>query len=471
MRLSRTVLYGFFASVLLAGALVTSCENGSTEQKDSDKEITAFAIATPAVGGIIDEAEHTIKIVLPYGTALTALTPSITHTGDKIYPASGTAQDFTNPVAYTVTAEDDSTQAYTVTASTAPLDVGVIMPSGNDNRWMKDISATKAALEGKASFASARITDDANAQQNELKCAQDFISLGMKVLIIAPMNGSDCPAAKAAKEAGVKVISYDRGLAGTKNIDYYLSFDNFDVGKKMGQYLVDKASLESATGLDLYLYSGIHDDPNASIFFRGSWSVLQPKINSGKFTIRNSAVADGLKANATLTDANITAIFAQIDTRWNIPTATDPNPVDTLANDNLAAYAPSATGNVYMLAPNDDTARHISKIFCDATKAHYITRDRLISTGQDCELQTVQDLIDGKQSMTILKDVRRLGKQAAAMALDILAGNTPTTTSTWNNGTKEVPSYLLDTQIVEKSSIQRLLIDSGYYSASDFTGL
>lgn len=81
----------------------------------SSKDITAFTIKGKS--GTIGNS--TISIVLPYGTSLTSLTPVITHTGASISPASGIAQNFTNPVTYTVTAADSSTKAYTVTASTA----------------------------------------------------------------------------------------------------------------------------------------------------------------------------------------------------------------------------------------------------------------------------------------------------------------------------------------------------------------
>ncbi|MDA8413814.1 MAG: choice-of-anchor D domain-containing protein [Desulfobacteraceae bacterium] len=83
--------------------------------QSSTKTITAFSFASPAVEGIIDEATHSITITVPSGTDVTALTPTITHTGASISPATGTPRDFTNPAVYSVTAEDSTTQAYTVT--------------------------------------------------------------------------------------------------------------------------------------------------------------------------------------------------------------------------------------------------------------------------------------------------------------------------------------------------------------------
>lgn len=81
----------------------------------SAKAITAFGFTTPAAVGVVTEATHSIVISVPSGTNVTALVPTITHTGASISPASGTPQNFTNPVVYTVTAQDSTTQAYTVT--------------------------------------------------------------------------------------------------------------------------------------------------------------------------------------------------------------------------------------------------------------------------------------------------------------------------------------------------------------------
>ncbi|MFC4305189.1 beta strand repeat-containing protein, partial [Cohnella boryungensis] len=83
------------------------------------KAITAFSFTTPAATGTVNEANHTIAVTVPYGTDVTSLTPTIAHTGASISPTSGAAQDFTNPVTYTVTAADGSTQNYTVTVNVA----------------------------------------------------------------------------------------------------------------------------------------------------------------------------------------------------------------------------------------------------------------------------------------------------------------------------------------------------------------
>jgi len=93
------------------------------------KAITAFSFTSPAATGIINEATHEIDVTVPYGTVVTALVPTITCTGVILSPASGAAQDFTNPLAYTVTAADTSTQAYSVTVTIAPPTVTTLAGS------------------------------------------------------------------------------------------------------------------------------------------------------------------------------------------------------------------------------------------------------------------------------------------------------------------------------------------------------
>ncbi|MBF0410531.1 MAG: DUF5018 domain-containing protein, partial [Candidatus Riflebacteria bacterium] len=81
------------------------------------KAITAFNFADLSVTGVINESAKTVTLSVPYGTNVTALVPSITHTGSSVSPNTGVAQNFTNPVTYTVTAANSSTQAYVVTVN------------------------------------------------------------------------------------------------------------------------------------------------------------------------------------------------------------------------------------------------------------------------------------------------------------------------------------------------------------------
>ena len=117
-----------------------------------------------------------------------------------------------------------------------------------------------------------------------------LISQGIKVLIICPQDATAAAAAaQEARDAGVKVISYDRLIRDTDAVDYYVTFDSVAVGAAWGQYLIEQAG--ATKGNNLYLYAGAASDNNAFLFFEGAWNKMQPKIADGTFVIKNSSEA------------------------------------------------------------------------------------------------------------------------------------------------------------------------------------
>ena len=334
--------------------------------------------------------------------------------------------------------------------------VGSVLPTKDEPRWVQDETRFKDAL--KAAGYDVQILFSQGDSAKEKANVEALISQGIKVLIICPQDGSAAgAAAEAAKAAGVKVISYDRLIRDTDAVDFYVTFDSVSVGKAQAQYLVDKAT---GTGNPLYLYAGAASDNNAFLFFQGAWEVLQPKIADGTFVIKNSAEAVKLQDKATLTRDEEAAIIGQVTTNWDFNTAKN------LAEANLTAASAADKGNVFILAPNDGTARAIADAFgADKDVKSYFV------TGQDAEKASVQYIIDGKQSMTVFKDVRTLVKDAITAAVSFLEGKTPTATTSYNNGKIDVPANPSVVITVDKANVQSALIDSGYYNASDFTGL
>jgi ABC-type sugar transport system ATPase subunit len=260
-------------------------------------------------------------------------------------------------------------------------------------------------------------------------------------------------AVEEAKAAGVKVISYDRLITNTPAVDYYVTFDSIAVGAQQAQYLVDHVT---GAGNPLYLYAGAATDSNTSFFFQGAWGVLQPKIADGTFVIKNSSQAISLRENATLTRDQQRAIIRQITTNW------DRNTARNMAQYNLAAATAADKGNVFILAPNDSTARAIADMFA----ADQDVKSYLI-TGQDAEEASVQYILDGKQSMTVFKDVRTLVQTTVDATVALLKGRAPAVNGTYNNGTMDVPALQSPVISVDKANAKAALIDSGYYKVSD----
>jgi len=336
------------------------------------------------------------------------------------------------------------------------LAVGIVLPTKDEPRWIQDETRFKDALS-KAGY-NAEILFSQGDSAKEKANVETLLSKGIKVLIITPQDGTAAAAAvEEAKKAGVKVISYDRLVLNTDAVDYYVTFDSNAVGAAQAQYLIDHAT---GTGNPLYLYAGAASDNNAFLFFEGAWEKLQPKIADGTFVIKNSSEAVGLKDKATLTRDEEAKIIGQVTTNWDFNTAKN------LAESNLTAAKTEDKGNVFILAPNDGTARAIADAFAaDKDVKSYVV------TGQDAEEASIQYIIDGKQSMTVLKDVRTLVGDAIAAAVAYLSGGAPEKTTTYNNGKIDVPAKPSEVITVDKSNVQQAVIDSGYWPAKDFTGL
>jgi putative multiple sugar transport system substrate-binding protein len=336
------------------------------------------------------------------------------------------------------------------------VDVGIVLPTKDEPRWLQDQARFEDVISSTDYTVEVLFSQGSSA--NEKTNVETLIAKGIKVLIICAQDAAAAAAAvEEAKDAGVIVISYDRLITDTDSIDYYVTFDSVAVGTAMGQYLVDNAT---GTGNPLYLYAGAATDNNAFLFFEGAWNVLQPKIADGTFVIKNSSEAVAVQDKATLTRDEQSAIIGQVTTNWDF------NEAKSKAEAHLTSAAASDKGKCYVLAPNDGTARSIADVFAaDADVTDYFI------TGQDAEVASVQYIIDGKQSMTVFKDTRTLAADAMNMAIEVIEGKTPATDSTYNNLAKDVPSKQTATVVVTKDNVKSALIDSGYYDASEFTGL
>jgi putative multiple sugar transport system substrate-binding protein len=342
------------------------------------------------------------------------------------------------------------------TGGGSQLAVGIVLPTKDEPRWVQDETRFQDALQ-KAGY-QVEILFSQGDSAKEKANVESLITKGIKVLIICPQDGTAAAAAaEAARAAGVKVISYDRLIRDTAAVDYYVTFDSIAVGAQQAQYLVDNAT---GSGNPLYLYAGAASDNNAFIFFEGAWGVLQPKIADGTFVVKNSSEAVALSGKAALTRDEQAKIIGQITTNWDFNTA------KTLAESNLTAAAAADKGNVFILAPNDGTSRAIA----DAFAADKDVTSYFIS-GQDAEKASVQYIIDGKQSMTVFKDVRSLVNDAIAAAVALLEGKAPNSKGAYNNGATDVPAIQSAVVTVDKNNVVSALIDSGYYTKADFTGL
>jgi putative multiple sugar transport system substrate-binding protein len=334
--------------------------------------------------------------------------------------------------------------------------VGIVLPTKEEPRWIQDEARFNDLLTEAGYDVEILFSESSSAKEREN--VESLVTKGIEVLIICPHDSSAAAAAaKEARDADVKVLSYDRLITDTDAVDYYVTFDSVSVGEAQGQYLVDKAS---GSDNPLYLYAGAATDNNAFLFFEGAWNVLQPKIADGTFRIINSSKAVELQDKATLTRDEMGEIIGQVTTEWDFDTA------KSLAESHLTVASAADKGDVFILAPNDGTARAIADAFsADSDVSSYVV------TGQDAEKASIQYIIDGKQSMTVLKDVRTLVSDAINAAIAYLEGGAPEQTTTYDNGVIDVPAKPSEVIAVDKDNVVEAIFDSGYWDASEFTGL
>ncbi|MDF2611555.1 MAG: sugar transporter substrate-binding protein [Lachnospiraceae bacterium] len=340
--------------------------------------------------------------------------------------------------------------------SKGTVDVGIVLPTKDEPRWLQDQERFESVISDTDYTVEVLFSQGSSA--TEKTNVETLVAKGIKVLIICAHDAAAAASSvEVAKEAGVTVISYDRLITDTEALDYYVTFDSISVGEAMGQYLADNAT---GTGNPLYLYAGAATDNNAFLFFEGAWNILQPKIADGTFVFKNSSEALALAGQPTLTRDQMSAIIGQVTTNWDF------NEAKSKAEAHLTSATAADKGKVYILAPNDGTARSIADVFAaDADVSEYFI------TGQDSEVASVQYVIDGKQSMTVFKDTRTLAADAMNMAVEVIESKTPATDTTYNNGVIDVKAKQTPIVVVTMENVKEALIDSGYYEASQFTGL
>jgi putative multiple sugar transport system substrate-binding protein len=310
----------------------------------------------------------------------------------------------------------------------ADASIGVALPDKTSENWVLAGDLFTNSLEEAGFSADVQYAPASNTVAEQQNQITSMVTNGAEVIIIGAKDGAQLAAqVEAAQEAGAVVIAYDRLILNTEAVDYYLAFDNFEVGVLQGTALLDGLA-EKYPDVDTYnveLFSGSPDDNNAGVFFDGAMSVLQPKIDDGTLNV----VSGETEVAQTATQG------------WLAQNAQ--SRMDTLL---AANYGSTELHGV--LSPNDTLARAIIESVRAAGKSLPVV------TGQDSEVESVKSIVAGEQYMTIYKDTRALVAQAIEMVKSLQAGDEPeiNDTESYDNGVKVVPSYLLAPVVVTKGN-------------------
>ncbi len=335
--------------------------------------------------------------------------------------------------------------------------VGVAMPTQTSERWIADGEAVKEQLEAAGYQVNLQFgNDDIPTQSQQI---DQMITQGADALIIAAIDGTALSSQlQTAKSQNIPVISYDRLIRNSPDVDFYVTFDNFQVGVAQGNALLTGLGLKnpdgspgSATGpFNIELFAGSLDDNNAFFFWDGAMSVLKPLIDNGTLVVKSGQTT--IEQGAIL--------------RWQQETA-QRRMEDLLTS----AYSDGSKVNG-VLSPYDGLSRGIITALQNAGYGPQIgstPNPMPVVTGQDAEIASVKLIADGVQSSTIFKDTRLLAEQGVIAAQAFLSGSQPQAndTTTYENGVKVVPSYLLPVETVYRDNIQQVLVDSGYWTAQE----
>ena len=324
--------------------------------------------------------------------------------------------------------------------------VGIAMPTQSAERWILDGSNMVEVLEDLGYKTDLQYAED--VVQNQISQIENMITKGVDVLVIASIDGSALTdVLEQAALNDIKVIAYDRLIMNSEHVDYYATFDNYSVGVLQANYIIEKLDLDNSDETyNIELFAGSPDDNNSLFFWDGAIDTLKPYFDAGKLVVRSGQTS--FEQAATL--------------RWDGATA------QTRMDNILNAHYSTGENVDAILSPYDPISLGVIE---SMKNVGYGSDEKPlpIVTGQDAVEAGVKSIIAGEQSQTVFKDTRALADKAAEMVQALLEGKEViiNDTTTYDNGVKVVPSYLLAPQSVDIENYKEILIDSGYFTEDD----
>lgn len=337
--------------------------------------------------------------------------------------------------------------------------IGIVMPTQYLERWNSDGDYLRQNLMSKGYRVFLEYSD--NIIDKQVKNIIDLIEEGVDLLIIAPIDAEVLTRPlKMAQEKNIPVISYDRLIRGSDAVSFYVSFDNYRIGQMQAEFIVDYLKLNENIENKKYnieFFSGPVDDNNSKVFYDGAMSILKSYIDKGVLNIPSGLIK--------IEDTEIS--------EWNTATA-----MIKMQNIIDEFYKDGKNRLDVAFCANDSIALGVSK----AINTDYEGGNEIVITGQDGDEENLKNIIDGKQTMTVYKHLKNEARVTVDLADVILKGSEPSfetiVNSGWdfdciydkteyNNGIKNVPSYLLGVTLIVKENLKKELIDTGYYRIID----
>ncbi|MCS6834384.1 MAG: substrate-binding domain-containing protein, partial [Anaerolineae bacterium] len=264
------------------------------------------------------------------------------------------------------------------------VDIAVLLPdSASSARWENDDRRFLAAAF-EAAGVSYTIVNAEGSATTQITQAEQAITNGAKVILMVNLDsGSGAQIIALAREAGVKIIDYDRLTIEGPGADFYVSFDNEAVGRLQGEGLVAAVEAAGLVNPRVAVLNGSPTDNNATLFANGYNSVIRPKFESGEWTLVDDQSVPNWDNQQALVifEQMLTAAGGDIDAA-------------IAANDGLAGAVIAAL---------------------ESQGLPYIP-----VTGQDATVGGIQNILAGRQSMTVYKAIKAEAEAAAALAIALL---------------------------------------------------
>ena len=306
---------------------------------------------------------------------------------------------------------------------TGPVRIGFSMDTLKEERWQRD----KQLVEQRARELGAELdVQVANGDDSvQTKQADNMLTKGVDVLIVAPHNDEIAASiVEAAHRQKVPVISYDR-LIKNSDVDLYVSHQVEKIGEMQARYALDRVPKGNYV-----LIGGAPTDYNALLLRKGQMNVLKPAIDRGDIKIISDQFAKEWRADEAL---------------------------------RITEDALTKTGNEIqaIVASNDGTAGGA----ISALPASLV--GKVLVTGQDAQLDAVQRIAEGRQTMTIYKPIQPLAFSAVEAAIKLAKGEKVDAADRINNGKLDVPSILQEPIAVDKNNLDTTLIKDGYHKREE----
>lgn len=326
--------------------------------------------------------------------------------------------------------------------------IGVSMPTKSEERWNKDGNNLKSKLEKAGYKVVLSFADDKPAQQNA--DIENMVNKGAKIVVVASKDGTAVgPAVEKAKDAGAKVIAYDRLIMNTKAVDYYATFQLERTGVLEAQWLIDRLGLKSgARGpFNIELFTGSPDDNNAKYFFKGAWDLLQPYFESGVL-VSPSQHGGGVNKDFKLADWQKISVQS-----WKTEQAQ--KDMESILD---STYAHGERLDA-VLSPYDGISQGvINAIQSKRPDMQPNTPNWPRITGQDAMEIAVANISKGLQGETVFKDVNKLADAVYDMIIELAEGRKVSgLNGKFSNNSVDVPSKLLDPKGISKENLTDLV--------------